>query len=747
AFTPKNVIDFAAGLSGGKYKFGDDGLLTYDGKPVNVSADIANSEQYREAYHQRFGSYPPLTVDVRGGQVTPEAQSALEQKRDSFGGGIDAVVRGAADTASLGLADPLAAAVRSTFNGEGFGTNLVRERAVSAADEKVNPWLRLGGQAAGVVPSFTALSRLGATFAPASPYFGAAVTDTAGGAVYGGASNMEKDPIAGALIGGSTALIGNQVGQRLVAPLVERALSSATGKIDPIVRALTNRSTNADTTVARALLNDAQRLDLPMSLADADPKFRAVAGSATRLAPAGREYDEQVIEPRGRAQAERAISGIERDFGPTVDVGRTADDLVSQGRTAASPLYEQAYAAPVVATPEIDTLLNTPAGRAALARAKTIAANERRDPQSMGFALDHEGNVALNPVNLDAFQKQAEAKSAFDAAQEAHRVAMRTAGADTNATRDAVVQSRANMQDATAALAARPAEGAAATQRGYTTQTLDYVKRGLDDILEERRDKVTGRLNLDEYLRSVNQVRGQLVNEVDRLNPGYRTARQAYQGPAREKDALVSGYGAVSTRMKPDSMSRIVERLPSNELGQFQSGYRTGMAEHVEGMRLSSDPYAAVWGTPDQMAKAEMLFPDGVSNFSRQAELEKLMAKTQHETLGGSPTAGRRAADEQFAPGLGVQLAGEAALGTLTGTPPISAVTRAIRATAGDRFRMGIGGSKKAASIAELLLEPDPSKGLTTIDAMIAQQLLRSQSRAIGGSVGAAATVPMLGAK
>jgi len=86
---------------------------------------------------------------------------------------------------------------------------------------------------------------------------------------------------------------------------------------------------------------------------------------------------------------------------------------------------------------------------------------------------------------------------------------------------------------ATKTVTNRPAQGAAATQRGYTTQTLDYVKRGLDDILEEKSDKVTGRLQLDEYLRSVNQVRAQLVNEVDRLNPGYRAARQAYQGPAR----------------------------------------------------------------------------------------------------------------------------------------------------------------------------------------------------------------------
>ncbi|WP_260598281.1 hypothetical protein [Sphingomonas endolithica] len=744
SFTPNNVIDFAAGISGGKYAFNDKRELTYNGKPVDVSADVMNSDQYAKAYRARFGEDSPLTVDVVGGQRDPSS-SEMERRRDTFVGGADAVVRGVADTATLGLADPLAALARSALNEDGFAANLKRERAISAADEEVNPYLRFGGQMAGAVPTFAAISRLGAAAVPARPFFGTAMTDTTAGAIYGGTSNMETSPVAGALVGGATALAGNQLGQRVISPFIERALSSGQAK-SAIVRALIPRTRDVDTAQVRSTLTDAERLGIPMSLADADPKLRTIAGSATRLAPAGREYAERVIEPRGRAQAERAISAIERDFGPTVDVGRTADDLISRGNAASSPLYRQAYEAPVVSTPELDQLLNTPAGRAALSRARTIAANERRDPEAMGFALDADNNVVLNPVNLDPFQRQAEAKAGFDAAQEAHRVAMRTSGADASSTRAALLSARDDLQAATPAVTGRPAEGTAATQRGYTTQTLDYVKRGLDDILEENRDSLTGRLQLDEYLRSVNQVRGQLVSEVDRLNPGYRAARQAYQGPARERDALKDGYAAVAPRMKPDSMSRVVERLPEGELGQYRSGYRTGMAEQVEGMRLSHDPYAAVWGTPDQMAKAGMLFPDGVSNFSRQVELEKLLAKTQQETLGGSPTAGRRAADEMFGPGMGMQVAGEATLGALTGVPPISAISRALTATVRDRARLGVGGSKKAASIAELLLDPSPAAGMSTIDALIAQEIARSRALAIGGSAGAAGAVPFFSA-
>lgn len=744
--TPNNAIDIMAGIAGGKYDFNDKRELTYNGQPIDVADTVINSDEYRDAYNRRFGEYPLLTVDVVGGQMTPAAQSDLERRRDTFGGGVDAIVRGAADTASLGLADPLAALARSAFNNDGYGANLARERAISAADEAVNPYLRLTGQVAGGIPTFAASSRLGAALAPSRPLLGTAAADTVAGAVYGGASQAETSPVAGLLTGGAAALVGNQVGQRLLGPIVEGALANSAGVTNPVAKILSRQTRDIDFPQIRSTLDDAERLGVPMSLADADPKLRTLAGSATRLAPAGREYAERVIEPRGRAQAERAIAGIERDFGPTVDVGRTADDIIARGNGASSPLYREAYAAPIVSTPEMDALLKTPAGKAALARARTIAANERRDPEGLGFALDGDGNVVLRPVDLDVFQKQAQAKSAFDTAQDAHRTAMRTAGSNTETTRESLLRAREELKGASDAVTNRSTPGTAATQRGYTTQTLDYVKRGLDDILEGQRDKVTGRLVMDEYLRSVNKVRGQLVSEMDRLNPGYRAAREAYQGPARERDALNDGYAAVSARMKPDAMSRVVERLPEAELGQYRTGYSTGMAEQVEGMRLSHDPYAVVWGTPDQMAKAGMLFPEGTANFARQVELEGMLAKTQSETLGGSPTASRRAADEMFGPGMGMQIAGEAALGAVAGVPPISSVSRALTATVGDRMKMGIGGSKKAASIAEMLLDPTPGAASMSVAAIIAREAIRRQAAAIGGTSGTTLSLPALAA-
>ncbi|MEG8040610.1 hypothetical protein QP166_15140 [Sphingomonas sp. LR60] len=743
--TINNAADLAAGLSGGTYKFDDSGLLTYNGKPVDVSADVANSDQYRAAYQQRFGKPAPLAVDVVGGQVTPEAKTELERKRDTLGGGIDAAVRGAADMASLGAADPLAALARSAFNDDGFAANLTRERAISGADEKVNPYWRLGGQIAGAIPTMTGLAKAGAAFSPARPFLGTAVADTAGGAVYGGLSNMEKDPLTGALIGGGAALAGNQIGQRVIGPMVERVLARGAGEISPVARLLTSNTKPLQITNARAAIVDGLRLKLPIALADADPQLRTIAGSATRISPAARETAERLLEPRGRGQAERAVAGIERDFGPVVNIDETGDALINKGRAAAGSLYDEAYAAPVVATPELDAILATPAGRQALSRARTIAANERRDPSALGFALDRDGDVVLNPVRLDPFQAQAEAKSTFDAAQAAHKAAMRTSGSNTETTRQSLLAARDQLRTANAALEKAPTPGTAATSRGYTTQTLDYVKRGLDDILEQSRDPVTRRLHLDEAGRAVNDVRSSLVREMDKLNPRYAEARAAYEGPAKEREALLAGRGAIGPQTTPDRIGRMTTGRTEGQMDQFRSGYRSGMAEQVDRMRFSANPYDGVYGTPDQVAKVDALFPDGVPNFARQAELERQMGKTQYETLGGSPTAARAAADRQFGPGLGMQLAGETALGVMTGAPPIGALTTAARATFRDRRVLGAVGRRQADSIAELLLNPVPTTALSAIDQITVARALASQAKSVGGSVGAGLTLPLIG--
>ncbi len=767
SFSPTNVVDFAAGLNGGKYAFIEGGGLSYNGKEVPVSDTIANSEPYREAYRAQFGSYPPLAVDVEGGELTPGAQTALDSRRDTFGGGVDALVRGGADTLSIGLADPFAAAM-NTLTGSGtFADNLMRERGVSSADERVNPGLRMTGQFAGGILPFMGASRLGAAALPSRPLFGAAMADTGLGAFYGAASN-DKDRVTGAAIGGAAALVGNQVGQSLLAPAFRgiagtqaaqrlgRGFAAAFDRPytpPPVRPAAPDRAiagTAADNIdLIRSTLDDAARLELPMSLADASPQLRTLAGSAVRRSPDARAYAEQTLDPRLRGQGERAIQGINRDFGPAVNMREERDNIIGAGREAAAPLYDQSYGAPIVTTPELDSVLNTPFARDAIGRARTIAANERRDPTGAGFTLDANGEMVLTPINIDLMRRHAAARAALDAAQEAHRGALRAKGGNIDATRQAVLSAREAAQMAERAIASAPAAGTAATQRGYTTQTLDYAKRGMDDILEAQRDPITGRLDLDEAGRAQNGVRGQLLRQMDQNNPFYRDARSTYQGFARQADALTQGYDATRKGVGVDDLNTITGRMNPSELTRLAQGYRTGLTEQIEGQQFTGNPYSAIAGSADQQAKLSTLFPEGAPNFLRQAELERQMAKTNYETIGGSPTASRQQADRLLDPSFAIQALAETGLGLATGVPPISAAAGAVRRGLFGAPFMAKMGQKKAADIAPRLLEPDPSKARADLDRIMekgaAYADYRRRTNGFAGMSGASFAFPLIG--
>jgi hypothetical protein len=53
----------------------------------------------------------------------------------------------------------------------------------------------------------------------------------------------------------------------------------------------------------------------------------------------------------------------------------------------------------------------------------------------------------------------------------------------------------------------------------------DYVKRGMDDVIEGYRDAVTGKLNLDTEGRAINNTLRSFHQAFDAANPDYAAAR------------------------------------------------------------------------------------------------------------------------------------------------------------------------------------------------------------------------------
>ncbi len=102
--------------------------------------------------------------DVRN--FRPEA--AAPDARDSFMGKGDAIVRGAADMASFGFADEIAAGLGTGFGYLGdYNAELDRQRGIDKSDTENRFGYRLGGQIAGAVASPAVAARSAAGEPPA----------------------------------------------------------------------------------------------------------------------------------------------------------------------------------------------------------------------------------------------------------------------------------------------------------------------------------------------------------------------------------------------------------------------------------------------------------------------------------------------------------------------------------------------------------------------------------------------------
>lgn len=250
----------------------------------------------------------------------------------------------------------------------------------------------------------------------------------------------------------------------------------------------------------------------------------------------------------------------------------------------------------------------------------------------------------------------------------------------------------------------------------YTTQTLDYVKRGMDDVLEQKRNPLTGRLVLDEAGRAQNQVRGQLLSEVDRLNPDFAAARQAYAGPMESRDALARDGDAYG--LHPDELGMQVGTQSPEQLAQMQLSYRGALVDHAGKVRDSSNPWETTLGSPAARQRLGTMYPNLEGATRMQREIDGTMAQTNNAVFGNSKTAGRQVMDKVFEGGGWPVALGEAGLAVLTHGATLPLVARRLTGEgACDIYKLGVGNraAAKADALAPMLFDIDPSASLLLV--------------------------------
>ena len=244
---------------------------------------------------------------------------------------------------------------------------------------------------------------------------------------------------------------------------------------------------------------------------------------------------------------ERVMGDLQNTLGVDGDQGfyDIKNNLDETRKAAAAPLYDAAYAEPAINPDEMEpsgsigSLLSRPSMKAGMSNALKIAAEEGRDPNTMGITFNDAGDPMFSEVP--------------------------------------------------------------------SWQTLDYVKRGLDNVLEGYRDGVTGRLDLDTYGRAANQTRQTFIDALNENNPVYEQARNAWSGPSESMDAMTAGRNI----FKPDS-EITAQRIADMSDGNKQY-FRAGVVRATQDIMNSTDNGLAavkkVFGVPKMQQKIAAAFP------------------------------------------------------------------------------------------------------------------------------------------
>lgn len=594
---------------------------------------------------------------------------------------------------------------------------------------------------------------------------GVVAQGAAGGALLTDDPNNTAGLLTDATVGGIGGKVGQQAGKRVIAPIAERVGRTAPARaVSKAVVDAVNKVTNGnkqqlplpqftptdvavnrmapDVAAARQVAADASRLKLPVAMADVDPRLQQLSGSVARHSPDARALAEQTFNPRALGQADRAVNAIDEHLAPVTDIRARGDQIMAEGKPAYDPLYQQAYEAPAISSPKLDDLLNRPAGRQAVGRANTIAANEGRDPKAMGFSVDEAGNVVLHSPPVPAMDRLQAAREGWDSANQAYQDAVarqRASLSPSGAISDAVTAAEGKLAAANAELDAAkgafqkaPRSGTVVDTPGYTTQSLDYTKRGLDDLLEPYRNPISGKLVLDEGGRAINGVKNDLLSEMDHLNPAYGEARASYGRFAQRREALNTGHDVLPNGGLPErDFNAIVGRATPDTLPELQRGYATSMADQANRARLSANPYSTIYGSPNQQTKVGALFPEGASDFGRIADIESLMAQTRTKALGGSQTQANKAADDLFQNDA-ANAAVDGAMQAITGggVPGATKIVGMMgRKFLGSRDLGVIGAEKKASALAPMLFDTSNPNAIVNYLDDLARKRLEQEVR------------------
>ena len=172
-------------------------------------------------------------------------------------------------------------------------------------------------------------------------------------------------------------------------------------------------------------------------------------------------------------------------------------------------------------------------------------------------------------------------------------------------------------------------------------RVLDMAKQGLDAMIAEARDPVTGRPTAMGV--ALKGVKNAYVAELDGLDKTgvYKKAREAWAGKSASMDAVRDGNGVFTN--SADENKAMVKNATASQREFMLVGMADKLVERLSAAGLNSDKSRALIRTPAMMEKMQPFFktPEDFEKFVGAVMSEQQMAGSRNTILKGSQTAER----------------------------------------------------------------------------------------------------------
>lgn len=654
------------------------------------------------------GLPPGVVLDVD----RPNLKKMLDEAPSitDYSGGLDALAKAlpgmtnaAGEAATFGLAGPVSAAGRaliqpmlpggsdgSTF-GERYFRNMVQQRGEGDKFSAENPGLSALSTAAGyMTPVAPVLGAAGAIAPAIAPTLGRmALGGATTGAGVGAATGLSESPRTDALGLAKDTGIGAGVGA-----LVGGALPVAASAATPLAQALARQfNPNAVSQQAAQLIGGRISQDMAAGGPDAaamalrlhaNPNLslmdvggentQALAGRMSRMQGEPRQIVTDFLNQRDAEAGNRLTAAVDAHIASGGPTFTTGQQLMQQRAQQTAPLWQKFYVAPPL----------------------------NPDAIAPGGALD---NMMTRPAMVKA------ANNALNLAKEEGRNPA-SLGITFNEAGDPKFEAVPSWQ------------------------TLDYVKRGLDDVLNSHRDSTTGRLVRDESVNAIEKTMQGFRDFMDANNPAYAPARAAWSGPSQSLAAMKMGGGFAS--MAPDRIAYEISRLDPGDQAFYRLGAANTLKSQIAGKGPGGNEALALMGNKTRQDQLAAIFPDQTSfqQFMDQvARPEGQMFQTRQNVIGGSPT-GRRVAEDQggsFARDIAAPLAVSIAAGHPT--PMLSLLPRIGAFLHGETSNPAVN-----TAAARMMASSDPATNMATLAQILARRAplspaIGAPASALGASV------------